>query len=182
MQHTQNTRSPFAVPHNFYILVETSGSNQTHDTEKFSAFLDHCLSRGLVSDGVLAQDSSQALNFWRIRENTASSTLKAAKYLFKFDVSVRISEMYGLVLRVRERIGDLGQVMGYGHVGDGNLHLTIASERYAEVKEKLYPFVYEEVQKLSGSISAEHGIGAQKRGMLRYSRDENSIRYMVSGM
>ena len=87
--------------------------------------------------------------------------------------------MYNLVERVREKVGDLGIVMGYGHVGDGNLHLTIASEENEKIKKIIYPYVYEEVKRLGGSISAEHGIGLFKKGLIGYTKDEMSIQYMV---
>ena len=179
MKFVKDVRSPFNKNHNFYILIETSGSNSVHDIEKFQGFLENCYTSKLISDGILAQDSTQSENFWKIRENTAIATKKAGKYLFKFDVSVRIIDMYNLVERVREKVGDLGIVMGYGHVGDGNLHLTIASEENEKIKKIIYPYVYEEVKRLGGSISAEHGIGLFKKGLIGYTKDEMSIQYMV---
>ena len=87
--------------------------------------------------------------------------------------------MYNLVERVREKIGNFGIVTGHGHVGDGNLHLTIASEENERIKKIIYPYVYEEVKRLRGSISAEHGIGLYKRGLIGYTKDDLSIQYMV---
>ena len=107
------------------------------------------------------------------------ATTKFGKHVFKFDISLRIPELYKFVEVIKARIGDKGSVLGYGHVGDGNLHLAVAAENEFEIKKLLFPFIYEEVERHKGSISAEHGIGLFKKGLIRYSKDENSIKYMV---
>lgn len=49
--------------------------------------------------------------------------------------------------------------MGYGHIGDGNLHINICIKKGQEFDER---FIIDEVIKNKGSISAEHGIGQHK--------------------
>ena len=44
---------------NFYVLVETSGSNANHDEEKLSSFLDKALGNGTVLDGTMTSDPSK---------------------------------------------------------------------------------------------------------------------------
>ncbi|KAH0357725.1 hypothetical protein KCU84_g8191, partial [Aureobasidium melanogenum] len=69
--------------------------------------------------------------------------------------------------------------VGYGHMGDANLHLNVPTRRYDKAVEKeLEPFVYEWVAKRSGSISAEHGLGIAKAPFIGYSRDETMIKLM----
>lgn len=60
---------------------------------------------------------------------------------------------------MRERLGDkVIRCVGYGHVGDGNLHLNFTTKEYdPEVMKMIEPFVYEWTSKYSGSVSAEHG-------------------------
>ena len=179
LKHTPRTLNPFDTNFDFYVLVETSGSNQQHDSEKMESFLQAAYDKGIVLDGSIAQNQSQADNFWRIRENGAVATRKEAKDIFKFDFSMRIPEMYEFVLACKERVGSLGRVMGYGHVGDGNLHMTVITENGKEVEKILYPYLYEEVCRRKGSISAEHGIGLFKQGLIGYSKDQATIEYMV---
>jgi FAD/FMN-containing dehydrogenase len=75
-------------------------------------------------------------------------------------------------------------VTGYGHIGDGNLHLNISLKGYEDenlkdrVQDLLEPFVFEEVKKVKGSVSAEHGIGLHKQSYLSYSKTEPMIHYM----
>lgn len=45
----------------FYMVIECSGSNVTHDQEKLSAFLEDILNTGTVGDGTVAADSNQML-------------------------------------------------------------------------------------------------------------------------
>ena len=84
---------------------------------------------------------------------------------------------------IRRRVGELGYTVGFGHLGDGNLHLHVAV--YDKVKiehtEKLLePYLYQKIKEIKGSISAEHGIGVMKAPFLNYSKPENAIDIMKS--
>ena len=56
------------------------------------------------------------------------------------------------------------QVVGYGHLGDGNLHLNVSAPagRTPQLSALIEPFVYEWTREQRGSISAEHGLGQLK--------------------
>ncbi|XP_061201228.1 D-2-hydroxyglutarate dehydrogenase, mitochondrial isoform X2 [Neopsephotus bourkii] len=43
----------------FYVLIETSGSNSTHDEEKLNNFLEQAMTSGLVTDGTVATDEKK---------------------------------------------------------------------------------------------------------------------------
>jgi FAD/FMN-containing dehydrogenase len=74
LKHTPSIRDPFTGPESpFYVLIETSGSNKDHDDSKLYAFLEKVMDDGVVSDGVLAQDSTQAGMFWEIREGISDA-------------------------------------------------------------------------------------------------------------
>ncbi|UMM18139.1 hypothetical protein L5515_014345 [Caenorhabditis briggsae] len=147
----------------FSILVETSGSNEDHDMEKMSAFLDECLSKNLILDGVLAGSSADAANMWKLRESAPLAVTRDG-YVYKHDVSLPLENYYELTNVMKARCGDLAKrVVTYGHLGDGNTHLNItAGKRCEELEELMYPFLYEWVVAHGGSISAEHGIGQLK--------------------
>jgi (R)-2-hydroxyglutarate---pyruvate transhydrogenase len=110
--------------------------------------------------------------------------------VYKYDLSLPISSMYNLVNDVRDRMSEAGlmgdeesnpvvDVVGYGHMGDANLHLNIATRAFDKRVEKLLePFVYEWVKKHHGSISAEHGLGLAKKSYIGYSRNETMIKLM----
>jgi D-2-hydroxyglutarate dehydrogenase len=179
LKRTPRTRKPLTSAHNFYILIETSGSHFESDKAKMEHFLESAVESDLITDGVVAQDTSQSENFWRIREGGLLALRKEAVELHQFDFSLRIPEMYNFVEIVREKVGNAGRVTAYGHVGDGNLHLYVLGDGKNNLENVIYPFLYEEIQRRNGSISAEHGIGLFKQGMIGYTKSETNIKYMV---
>jgi D-2-hydroxyglutarate dehydrogenase len=93
-----------------------------------------------------------------------------------------VSKMYELVETVRQRVQHFPgiKVVGYGHVGDGNLHLNVSSPSgyNKELESALEPFVYEWTARQDGSISAEHGIGRMKADALKYSKNAEAVALM----
>ena len=68
---------------------------------------------------------------------------------------------------------------GYGHVGDCNLHLNVVVDQYSDdVEAVLEPFIYEQVQAMHGSISAEHGLGVMKADKIGYTKHATAVKYM----
>ena len=92
----------------------------------------------------------------------------------RYDVSLPLDKFYAIVEAVRERIGDRGVCVGYGHMGDCNLHLNIASKD-PEILDIVEPFIWEFIQKNRGSISAEHGVGLQKVKKMHYSKSPEAL-------
>lgn len=188
----ENVRNPLpnASKTPFALIVETRGSNNTHDREKFDDFMEACISQGLLDDGIVAQDTSQANDIWRLREGVTEA-LRVRGATYKYDVSIPIRQMYDLVPETRDRLesafpgnatGDPDEkilVVGYGHMGDGNLHLNISAPGYSkDVAQVLEPWVYERVSSMEGSISAEHGIGFMKAEALSTTKDKTALELM----
>ena len=64
---------------------------------------------------------------------------------------------------MRAKTDGKADVLGYGHLGDGNLHLNFSAPAYSEeLLGLIEPYVYEWTSRQEGSISAEHGLGLQK--------------------
>jgi FAD/FMN-containing dehydrogenase len=72
-------------------------------------------------------------SLWRLREAAAEGILKVGKP-FKYDISLPLDNYYEIVEIIRERVGASGYVVGYGHVGDCNLHLNVAANGADVVK------------------------------------------------
>ena len=184
----QKTR-PLDSRYPFYCLIETSGSSPEHDSEKLEAFLEHVMSEDIVADGVLAQDETQMQSLWSWREGI-SECLGHWGGVYKYDLSIPLPELYKIVEDTRERLTSAGlvgdgdaypvvSVVGFGHMGDSNLHLNVATRRYdKEVEQLLEPFVYEWIAGRNGSVSAEHGLGLAKKEYVGYSRSDTMIRLM----
>ncbi|GAY42629.1 hypothetical protein CUMW_068390 [Citrus unshiu] len=181
LTYLEGVRNPFSSSmHNFYVLIETTGSEESYDREKLEAFLLSSMEGGLISDGVIAQDINQASSFWRIREGIAEALMKAGA-VYKYDLSLPVEKMYDLVEKMRQRLGETAKVIGYGHLGDGNLHLNISAPRYDDmIFAQIEPYVYEWTSEHRGSISAEHGLGLMKANKIFYSKSPKTVQLMSS--
>ncbi|WJX55643.1 D-2-hydroxyglutarate dehydrogenase, mitochondrial [Trifolium repens] len=179
--HLEGARNPFPTSlHNFYVLIETTGSDESSDKQKLEAFLLGSMENELVSDGVLAQDISQASTFWRLREGISEALMKAGA-VYKYDLSIPVENLYSLVEEMRSRLGDAANVIGYGHLGDSNLHLNVSVPQYDDkILSQIEPFVYEWTSKHRGSISAEHGVGLMKANEIFYSQSRETVQMMTS--
>ncbi|KIK06841.1 hypothetical protein K443DRAFT_88466 [Laccaria amethystina LaAM-08-1] len=171
-----------------FVLIETSGGRREHDEEKLSDLLENLLEADepLVNTGVLAQSPAQFSSLWALREGVPEAVSKEGK-AYKYDISVPLSSFKDVVDGTREHLRTKGllhdkavkHVLGYGHVGDGNLHLNIVADAYlSEIQDALEPYIYEVVASHRGSVSAEHGIGAMKTHALHYSKSQVSIALM----
>jgi FAD/FMN-containing dehydrogenase len=189
VRKVKGDKHPLEGEYPFYCLIETSGSNAEHDNEKLEKFLEFVMEKEIVLDGVLAQDETQVKGLWGWREGI-TECLGHWGGVYKYDLSIPISELYGLVEETRKKMTDAGllgdtddhpvvDVVGYGHMGDANLHLNIATRAFDKKVEKtLEPFVYEWIAKRNGSISAEHGLGLAKKNYVGYSKSDTMIRLM----
>ncbi|XP_077147070.1 D-2-hydroxyglutarate dehydrogenase, mitochondrial isoform X1 [Ranitomeya variabilis] len=163
----------------FYVLVETSGSCGKHDEEKLNIFLEKAMDSGFVTSGTVATDQGKIMSLWALRERITEA-LALDGYVFKYDLSMPVEKLYALVEETRARVGSsaLG-VVGYGHLGDGNLHLNITAKSHTDaLRSALEPFVYEWTSKHHGSISAEHGLGFKKRDHIYYSKSRGAVHIM----
>ncbi|KAG0306185.1 hypothetical protein BGZ98_002843 [Dissophora globulifera] len=178
---------PLESPHPFYVLIETSGSNKDHDDEKLNSYLEGLLTDDIVQDGVVAQDTTQFKNLWAIREGIPEACSKTGS-VYKYDLSIPVPVFYQMVEDMRARLekeGVLGEdknvrsVVGFGHIGDGNLHLNIAAKSYSdEVANIIEPYVFEWTAKHAGSISSEHGLGLFKAPHVHYSKSPSMLALM----
>jgi len=171
-------RDPLEKKHPFYVLIETSGSNKTHDREKLDSFLERILEATVIDDGVVAENATQAAEIWKLRE-TITEALQKEGAVYKYDLSLPLSHFYKLVEVMQQRLAGKAKAVGYGHVGDGNLHLNISAPKYEkEIYDLIEPFVYEYVAQQRGSISAEHGLGLMKASHLHFSKSEVAVDLM----
>ena len=173
----------WALPagHAYYVLVQSTGADPERDGERFEKVLFGAMEAGLVADAVIGASDSQRDALWAIRDDI-STLFRALSPKLNYDVSVPLQDMEAYVARVRSDLearfpGARGAV--FGHLGDGNLHLCwcVGGDGMAQ-SAAVSEIVYDNLQPFGGSISAEHGIGLQKRAYLRRSRSELEIDWM----
>lgn len=172
-------RNPIGT-HPFYVLLETSGSNNAHDAEKLDDFLENVMETEVAVDGTVATEESKMREIWKLREHIAESLLHDGDGCFKYDISLPVDAMYEIVDVMREKFGHkTNRIVGYGHFGDGNLHLNVVAPTYdKDLMHEIEPIIFGYTKEHQGSISAEHGVGFKKKQHMHYSRQPESIEMM----
>ncbi|XP_043245124.1 D-2-hydroxyglutarate dehydrogenase, mitochondrial-like [Amphibalanus amphitrite] len=166
-----------------FMLIETSGSDEQHDQEKLTRFLENTMERGLVMDGTLASNSRETVAMWTLRESIPEALLRDG-YAWLYDVSLPHHKFYESVVDMRQHLsrfgsGRISRICGFGHLGDGNIHLNVTAPRFdAELEAAIEPHLFEWTAKNGGSISAEHGIGFKKRNLLHLNKTPVALRLM----
>ncbi|KAH7709318.1 Protein F54D5.12 [Aphelenchoides avenae] len=151
-----------------------ASSDEEHDIEKLTEVLNSCLGQRFASDVLLAQNTSESEAMWKVRESIPLATMRDG-YLYTHDLSLPLEHFYALTEIIRSRLGAKAKrVVTFGHLGDGNTHLFVIAPQ--SDKETLYPFIYDWVSKRGGSISAEHGIGQEKRAHYRRLADPTKLK------
>jgi D-2-hydroxyglutarate dehydrogenase len=169
---------PLSTNAPFRVLVETAGCDATHDAAKLERFLEAID----VEDGCVAPTTSAMKALWTLREGV-SDAMTSRGFVYKYDVSLPPSVLYDLVEATAARLSHLNvDIAGYGHVGDANLHLNVCDTNgyRDEVHSLLEPWVYEEVARSRGSISAEHGVGQCKPEYLHLNKSVEAMALMGS--
>lgn len=175
---------PFETPAAFYALLEFDlAGDDTRDTAL--ALFEDCVTRGWVLDGVISQSVAQEASLWRMREGITETIAQWTPY--KNDISTLVSRIPAFLAEVdgvvRERYPDF-EILWFGHIGDGNVHLNIlkpdglSADAFQARCVEVSQWVFKIVQRYGGSISAEHGVGLLKKGDLHYSRSELEIDIM----
>ena len=173
-KHMPQLRVPFVDQEGaeYGVLLENSDSeSEDHARARFEALLEAAFESGCVADAVVAENLGQAGQLWHIRESIPLAQAQEGLNI-KHDISVPISRIPAFVLETdallaREIPGV--RLVNFGHLGDGNLHYNVqapagadAARFLADHEAEVNRIVYDAVQRLGGSISAEHGVGQLK--------------------
>jgi FAD/FMN-containing dehydrogenase len=166
------------VPHGapFYVLVEALGS----EAGRFQSACEGAIESGLVSDAAIAQSQAEVGAIWALRDDVLQCTRWGMP--FAFDVSLPIRDMPAYVERVRAELRAAWpqvRVWVFGHMGDGNLHVVVSPDGLpADARPRVERIVYEPLRSIGGAVSAEHGIGLEKKPWLAISRSPEEIALM----
>lgn len=178
-QH-RDLEQPFDESASCYVLCEFD-----ENEEAVMQVFEQGMETGDILDGVISQSLEQAKQFWQYREGISESIAHYSPY--KNDIAVKVSLvpefMNQLDILVKKYYPQF-ELVWFGHIGDGNLHLNIIKPETMNIAdfktecETVNKHVYALIQKMGGSISAEHGVGLIKKPYLSYSRSEAELELM----
>ncbi len=134
---------------------------------------------GIIEDAAIAFTDSDHKWFWAVRDQV-EFIFSFGKPVYTFDVSLCIADMEAYIDELKIALNvkfKKPELYVFGHAGDGNLHLFIICEG---TKRQVEAIVYGLLKPIGGSITAEHGIGLEKKEWLSISRSEAEIALMKS--
>ena len=177
-KHFPQLQFPFTEHHPHYVLLELSDHESAeHANSLLEAVIGAALEQDICQDAVLASSTAQSRALWQLRESISSAQAKEGKNI-KHDISLpisRIAEFITVTDALLQQHFPGCRNVTFGHLGDGNLHYNVSppvdtpAEQFIEKQADINRLVHDSVDRLHGSISAEHGLGALKREeILRY--------------
>ena len=174
-------KPPLPQDYNYYVLLESLGSDQKADRSKMQDLLEQAITSEIVLDAALALTESDLKWFWTIREDVHTFISKC-QYDQHFDVSLptpKIGSYIDEILYELDKIPAVEHKFVFGHIADGNVHLVIGKTNQSQqLTEEINNIVYTPLSDLGGSVSAEHGIGTDKKAYLKMSRSRSEIDLM----
>lgn len=172
-------RAPLDAEHAYYVIVESEGAQPESDAAQFGRALESAVDQELIVDAVIAKSDSERLSLWAIRENLEPVLRDDVVYLY--DVSVPIKDMPEYVAGVSGTLQarwPKSRCFTMGHIADGNLHFFVHPRQASTTQAECDEIVYSPLKAYGGSVSAEHGIGYDKKLWLSRSRSLEEIQLM----
>jgi FAD/FMN-containing dehydrogenase len=174
--------APMSRDYPFYVLIETQGTHQQRDEQQFETVLAGVMEQGWVVDAILSKSQSERDALWAIRDNIEAMGILGPVFYYDISMPIELAEAYlqEAEVKLKQRWPSLKWAI-FGHLGDGNIHI-IASIGTDDPEER-YQFddmLYEGLGSRGGSVSAEHGIGTEKKPFLHYSRSPEELALMKS--
>lgn len=176
-------RAPLARGAPFYVLIETVTHQSSENGKSLIAFLERSFEAGTLSDAAVAASERERAEFWKVRDDFERILAEPPVYLY--DVSLPLRSMDAYIRDLEDAFGKAfpqGVLHVFGHLCDGNLHLFLtprsASENPHEIRRLADESVYQTLARHHGAVSAEHGIGREKKDWLHISRSTEEIALM----
>ena len=176
----QKLRDPFSKSHPLAVLLTVDGRSAEALQSALEPALADAMAAGEISDVVLAQSQQQSRALWKIREATAELSVHMHPPI-NFDVSLPLAEIGRFTQDCRAALSQQWsghQTIFFGHVADGNLHISTDGATVAQALDDVESLVYGLVESYGGSVSAEHGIGLHKKPYLSASRSAAELEVM----
>jgi FAD/FMN-containing dehydrogenase len=188
IKHIPGAKEPIKDKHKWYVLIEFSSSSKNNLRQQMEDLFELALNKNIVLDGVIAESTQQRKELWVLRDGI-NEAQKPEGGSIKHDISVPINNVSKFIDSASKCIENFipnSRVVAFGHIGDGNIHFNISQPLKQDKNEFLNKWndvnklVFDIVESLNGSFSAEHGIGKLKRKELQTYNPKIEIDLMKS--
>ena len=166
---------PFEQTYPYYVLLESENDS----LDWFQQVLFEQLEKGVLLDAAIAQSGKDSEQFWAIRD-AIGDLLSRIPNPANFDIGLPISRMQEFIETVQTELYDNFdnlQTITFGHLADGNIHITAWTDGGDE-NSAIYKRVYALMRTFEGTVTAEHGIGVMKANYLKLCRSPEEIMLM----
>jgi len=174
-------RPPLAQDYPYYVLLESQGAARELDEARFQQALEGAFEAGLIADAAVAQSEADCAAFWALRDDVEQTLHGGMPVIFDVSLPVGAMEAYTRALpgALQAAIGE-HRLFIFGHLGDGNLHVIVqvSPEDHGRLRPRVEAVVYGPLEAVGGSVSAEHGIGLEKKPWLALSRSPAELALM----
>lgn len=178
--HGDGHRQPLPGGYAYYVIIEAMGGDREADDLRFATAMEDLFTSGLVDDAVLAKSNRERESIWEIRDDVEA--VFSLYPMFLFDISVPLKHMESYVAELESQLKAKWpeqRSLIFGHLGDGNIHVIVAmGSDSPEARAEVSDIVYGGLRMRGGVISAEHGIGLEKKSYLPISRSPAEITLM----
>ena len=188
IKHIPGAKEPIKDKYEWYVLIEFSSSSKNNLRKQMEDLFELALNKKIVLDGVIAESTQQRKELWVLRDGL-NEAQKPEGGSIKHDISVpinNVSKFIDSASKCVKKFIPSCRVVAFGHIGDGNIHFNISQPLKQDKNEFLNKWndvnklVFDIVESLNGSFSAEHGIGKLKRKELRTYNPKIEIDLMKS--
>jgi FAD/FMN-containing dehydrogenase len=161
----------------FYVLVQSECVDADRGREQFLEILENTMEAGVIVDAIIAESHQQTEQLWALRDDI-DTLARSMHPVIPYDISLPLRHMEEFTSKVEQTLTEVlpeADCVTFGHLGDGNIHFCVGP---AADKSIVNNVVYGELGRLGGAVSAEHGVGYDKKSYLKYSRSEAEINLM----
>ncbi len=179
ISHIPAQTNPLRAQHQWYVLIVVDSFHDDMQLQWAEEEFARAWKANLIQDAVIAENEAQADRLLLLRENIVEAQ-RVEGASIKHDVSVPINKVSEFLRSAKVAVQQIlpgARPYPFGHLGDGNIHYNISqpvgmgSDAFFRKQEAVHRAVYEIVQQLGGSFSAEHGIGITKLTEMKRYKD-----------
>ena len=161
------TKFPFSREAGAHLILQYEGNDREHLADEIEKVGDICLKQGAL-EVFVADNRTTKDKLWKGRKSVAEAVWAHAPIqIANEDVVIPTSRAADFMKELENLCRDAGiKYAAYGHLGDGNMHVTLYLEReergWREIIEAARRRLYSIVIKFGGTLTGEHGVGLKR--------------------